>query len=158
MFRRIVIALTLVLTGCVHPQVTQLNDWAGQAIEQAKAGHMKWSDYYKGLYNRVAELPEMQGKAFYLRGSNLLIDSALAVEAGKISKEQFESFQREMVAAESEYAEKIRIQNAAAWAQAAATYNQFLQTQATRVQAWQANRPINCTSQKSGNIVTTNCQ
>jgi len=69
-----------------------------------------------------------------------------------------QSFQREMTAAEREYAEKVRIQNAAAWAQAAATYNQFLQTQAMQVQAWQANRPINCTSQRLGNFVTTNCQ
>lgn len=158
MFRGIVVALVLFLSGCVHPQVAQLRDWAGPAKEQAKAGQMKWSDYYKGLYSRVAELPEMQGKAFYLRASNLLIDSALAMEEGKISKEQFESFQREMTAAESEYAEKVRIQNAAAWAQAAATYNQFLQTQAMQVQAWQANRPINCTSQRLGNFVTTNCQ
>lgn len=154
----IVIFLFALLAGCVHPQVVQLREWAAPSKEQAKAGQMKWSDYYKGLYRRVAELPEMQGKAFYLRGSNLLIDAALAMEDGKISKDQFESFQREMTAAESEYAERVRVQNAAAWAQAAAVYNQFLQTQAMQVQAWQANRPIHCTSQRFGNFVTTNCQ
>lgn len=158
MLRGIVVALVLVLAGCVHPQITQLRDWAEPAKEQAKAGQIKWSDYYKGLYSRVAELPEMQGKAFYLRASNLLIDSALAMEEGKISVEKFESFQREMIAAESEYAERARIRNAAAWAQAAATYNQFLQAQALQVQAWKAHRPINCTSQRLGNFITTNCQ
>lgn len=158
MCRTIAIFLFALLAGCVHPQVVQLREWATPAKEQAKAGQMKWSDYYKGLYRRVAELPEMQGKSFYLRGSNLLIDAALAMEDGKISKDQFESFQREMTAAESEYAERVRVQNAAAWAQAAAVYNQFLQTQAMQVQAWQANRPIHCTSQRVGNFVTTNCQ
>lgn len=158
MSRTVVVVLFALLAGCVHPQVAQLREWAVPAKEQAKAGQMKWSDYYKGLYSRIADLPEMQGKAFYLRGSNLLIDAALAMEDGKISKDQFESFQREVTAAESEYAEKVRVQNAAAWAQAASVYNQFLQTQAMQVQAWQANRPINCTSQRLGNFVTTNCQ
>lgn len=150
--------LALFLSACIHPQVAQLREWANPAKEQAKAGNMKWSDYYKDLYSRVSALPEMQGKAFYLRGSNILIDAALAMESEKISRDQFDSFQREMIAAESEFVEKTKAQNAAAWAQAAAVYNNFLQTQAMQAQAWQAARPINCTSSRMGNFVTTNCK
>jgi hypothetical protein len=100
----------------------------------------------------------MQGKAFYLKASNVLIDAALAMEQGRVSIEEFESFQRSMKAAESEYAEKIQRQNAAAWAQAAATYNNFLQTQALQAQAWRSSAPINCTSHRMGSFVNTTCR
>jgi hypothetical protein len=154
----IIVILALSVVGCANPKVKQLRDWSGSAKELARSGQMRWSDYYKGLYDRVVDLPEMQGKAFYLHGANLLLDSALAMEEGKISQQQFDSFQRAMIAAESDYAERIRVQNSAVWAQAAANYNQFLQTQAIQVQAWQANRPFSCVSQRLGNSLTTNCR
>ena len=62
MSRGTIAALILLLAGCVNPQVKELRDWAGTAKQQVKAGQMKWSDYYKGLYSRLAQLPDMQGR------------------------------------------------------------------------------------------------
>jgi len=154
----VIAAAALILLGCVHPQVAELKNWSNTAKSEAKAGDMKWSDYYKQLYERVDKLPEMQGKAFYLKASNVLIDAALAMEQGRVTRAEFESFQRSMKAAESEYNEMLRRQNAAAWAQAADAYNRYLQTQALQAQRWRSSAPIHCTSTQMGNLVNTTCQ
>jgi hypothetical protein len=144
----------LILTGCAHQQVTELRQWAEPAKAQAKRGEIKWSVYYLGLYDRVAALPEMEGKAFYLRAANILHDAALSYEEGKVAKREFESFQREMTAAESEYVEQAKQRRSERTLRAARVYNEFLQTQAMQTQRW---RMTNCTSHVVGNQVNTTC-
>jgi hypothetical protein len=79
------------------------------------------------------------------------------MEDGRISLDVFQSFQREMTATEAQYVERLQIQNAAAWAQAAATYNSYLQTQALQAQAWRTAQPIHCVSNRTGAFVNTTC-
>lgn len=74
----------------------QLAGWERLYLKQAEAGELKWSDYYKGLYAHFYFIPELPGYDLYLRWSIAQLEAALATEKGKISQEDFVSFQRQM--------------------------------------------------------------
>jgi methionyl-tRNA formyltransferase len=156
---RLLIALVLVLTlgGCAHLEAQKVSNWARQNKPLAESGQMKWSDYYTQLFDHIKAVPDnINGKGFYLQASATMIDAAKAFEEGRASKDEFDSFQRQMIAKEAEYQESVRYRNAQQAMNAAMVYNQFLQTQAMQAQAWRS-RPVNCTSYGLGNTVQTNC-
>ena len=148
-------AICLILSGCVQMEVQKVKEWNTTAKAEAKAGNMKWSDYYLQLYDKINGIQgDVVGKGWYLGATNALIDASKAYEAGKVTKDEFESFQRDMTAKEAEYNEAVRMRQSQA---AMAAYNQFLQTQALQAQSWNARRPINCISNSAGSSVTTQC-
>lgn len=159
----VVIAAAL-LAGCASPQVRELSMWVAATKEQAVSGQIKWSDYYKQLYQRVANLPiGTGGKPKYMEASSGLIDASLAYEAGKIDKEQFESAQRtaqNLIASE----EQARAtQSAAAWAAAMQNISnsykqssQYYQNQNNSLPAYKP--PVTCDSRALGGGIQTVCQ
>jgi hypothetical protein len=100
----------IVLGGCAalidtpESRSAQLAGWARLYSKQAEAGERKWSDYYKGLYAHFYFIPELPGYDLYLRWSIAQLEAALAAESGKISQEDFASFQRKMNAAMGAFA------------------------------------------------------
>lgn len=156
MKKALLIIAMMALTGCATMETNKINTWAQGAKASAQAGNMKWSDYYTELYNRINALQyPVQGKGFYLQASATMIDISKAYESGKISKDEFDSAQRQMIAKEAEYQEQAQANNAA---RAQAAYSQFLYNQAQQAKAWQARPSVNCTSYQMGNNVNTTCQ
>jgi hypothetical protein len=91
----------LVFGGCTalntpESRGAQLAFWEQHYLKQAEAGELKWSDYYKGLYAHIYFIPELPGYDLYLRWSVAQLEASLAAENGKISREDFASFQRQM--------------------------------------------------------------
>jgi hypothetical protein len=148
----------IVLVGCAQMETQRIRNWTQQNKPMAQSGAMAWSEYYTGLYNQIAMVPDnINGKGFYLQASAALIDAAKAYEDGKITKDDFESFQRTMTGKEAEYQEQVRRSNAQSAMNAAIVYNQFLQAQAAQAQAWRNSSPVNCTSYRLGNSMQTQC-
>lgn len=153
--KHLLVAICLLLTSCVQMEIQKVKEWNATAKAEAKAGNMKWSEYYLQLYDKINAIQgNAIGKGWYLGATNALIDASKAYEAGKVSKDEFESFQRDITAKEAEYNEAVRARQSQA---AMAAYNQYLQSQALQAQSWNARRPINCISNKLGNTVNTQC-
>lgn len=151
----VVIAMLFLTTSCVAPGMREYQDWATTARPRAAAGQVKWSDYYKGLYARAQNLPPgFEGKAFALRGAATLIDASIAREEGRISQNDFESFQRRMQASAAEYQEQLRAKRKA---EADAEYDRYLAREALEAQRFRRNNPIYCTSTRIGSTTEVRC-
>ena len=144
----------MVLAGCVSPQVREYTTWLNTNLELAKAGQIKWSDFYTQGYDRIKNLDGLADKGFYLQLCNQDIDAAKSYEAGKISKDEFESYQRNSDAIVIKHNEELRRQQSLAASNAISLY---LQNQAIINSQWQQRQPVYCNSYKIGNSVQTNC-
>lgn len=134
-------------------EAQNVKQWAQPAMQQARAGNIKWSDYYLELYERIKAIKSpVDGKGFYLQASATMIDVSKAYESGRISKDEFDSTQRQMEAKGAEYDEQLRHQKSAEISNA---YSQFLYNQSIQAQAWAARKPQFSTCSQYGN--TANC-
>ena len=97
--KKTIIALGLmVLSGCATFDEPRIQQSANQTYvinnkPLAERGEIKWSDYYKGLYDTVNTEPRPT-KGEFLLIVNDLIDSALSYENNKITKDEFASIRR----------------------------------------------------------------
>lgn len=105
------IATLVLLSACTGP-VTR---WTNENFPKAKAGEMKWSEYYKQLYDR-AMTANFQNKASFLDRTNLMIRAATMHEDGRLTKEEFEHMQRIAQAGDAADDEAASNRSAAAWA------------------------------------------
>ena len=167
-----VITIMGLLVACTPQSVRDFNSYVATNGPLARSGQMKWSDYFKGVYAKLALLPDSPRKAFDMQGTNHLIDLALDMEAGKMSKEQFDSAKRDFAARDAGMrAEAIQEQQqrtSQALAQQAAAWNQYTKERADAYKQQAAapqptyappqSRTINCTTSTTGGIVAnTNC-
>lgn len=151
---KLIIVLMLLLASCANQQVTETKSWAAANIKLAQSGQIKWSDYYLQFYDRIKNINGIEDKGFYLELTNQNIDAAKAYEEGKISKEEFDSYQRKAEAIAIKHDDEFR---QAQYANSAIIYSQYLQTQAILNRQWQQRQPIYCNSSAIGNSVQTNC-
>lgn len=151
MKRAIAFVCVLMLCGCGIKQAYEFKDWNEGALAMAESGDLKWSDYYKDRYDRLAKLPQgLPGLGFSMLLTNTLLDASLAYESGKISKEEFDSLRRKSKAEYTMYLERSQ-------AEQQALYNQWIAAQAQVQQAYKQAKPVNCSSYKVGQTLQTNC-
>lgn len=165
------IAAALFLSGCTAPSVRDYNSYISTNGPLARSGQMQWSDYLKGVYAKLAALPDSPRKTFNMQGINHLIDLALDMETGTISKGKFESAMRDFLAQDAgmraEAQQEQQRRNAEVMAQQAAAWDRYAKGRATVYSPTQSQQPayspaqpktINCTTTTTGGIVAnTNC-
>ena len=101
MRRALLLTLVCALSACTasddyDSRRVQLALWSEHYQKQAETGTMKWSAYYRGLYAHFYFIPELPSHEYYLRWTAALIETAAAFEVGKLSKDEFVSFQNKM--------------------------------------------------------------
>ena len=60
----------------------------------AEQGKLKWSDYYRGLYDAALNSTQ-RDKALVMERASIMIDAALAYERNEIREDQFQSLRRQ---------------------------------------------------------------
>lgn len=124
MWKRLIVGFMVVagLVGCASQPdkaTVELKTWAGPALQDAKDGKLPWSEYYKGLYERLSAT-KFDDTAFLMQVASNMIDAAHAFEGGSIDKNQFEALRRQAeIAVESNTQQLTKAQQAqqsAAWA------------------------------------------
>lgn len=97
--KRIIIIIFVMLAGCANMQSNlanrELRNYMDQNAPLARAGSMKWSDYYTGLYDLASKHTNVRGAGTFMEITNNLIGSAYKFEDGKITLEEFKGKQRE---------------------------------------------------------------
>ena len=164
MFRLSLVLFTFIfVVGCagIPDQATKdLQAWAAPAKEEAKAGRMKWSDYYKGLYEKL-RLTKFHDTPFMMEVASSLIDISLAHESGAVDKNTFESFQRQSEILVTQNAQNL---NQAQQAQQRAAWANTMQNLATQQRATtqfyqdQLNKRQTCNTRWTGYQWQTICQ
>jgi hypothetical protein len=87
--------LLALLAACATSQTKEYGDWRQQGKARAERGELKWSEYYRGCFSRLADLPNgADGKAAELEYYHLMISHALEYEAGRLTISQFEEKRR----------------------------------------------------------------
>jgi hypothetical protein len=157
----IVIAM-LILTAC-NPAVIKYNSYQETNKPLAVAGQMKWSDYYKGLFQIAADSKGVANAGDTMEILNTLINASLAFEDSKLSKSEFESIQRSGAIAIEKSKAALDTASQAAWGQALKNYgNTVYGSEATRAKQvpipppYQPPPPANM--QCSTNNGVTNCR
>lgn len=90
----LILALIFTLSACAGMQT---NSYANKNLPLAESGDIKWSTYYKGLYDSIqSDYFPNQGDLLQL--ANEGIKNAQFYESGKISKEEFDYSQRNLKA------------------------------------------------------------
>jgi di/tripeptidase len=98
----LILFLAIMAIGCASTSNKQYVTSPSKQYSEAnypkvQTGEMKWSDYYKGLYDKVS-MERNLTTGDELLALNGLIDTARDYEANKITKDQFESKRREVQA------------------------------------------------------------
>src|SRR5450830_375595 len=115
--------LVLFFVGCAQIQQHEASSYVSTNKPLAESGSMKWSDYYKGLYEKVAQI-KVNGTGQQLMLINNMISISLDYEAGKITKEQFDAATRDARAKESMLTEQVNGENAENRARSMLIYQQ----------------------------------
>jgi hypothetical protein len=110
------VILSTFFAGCAAPSMR----YAQQNKSRAEQGEIKWSDYYKGLYDVAARANE---SGQMLTRINAMIDAAQSYEMGNISKDQFEYLRRQAQAGQAVEDEAVSQQRQAAFAAMAKSFN-----------------------------------
>lgn len=158
----------VLLSGCLAtpgPSPSEVSAfWADHnaRLEKTRNGEAKRSDVFRQSYAKMAAMPATYDQHVFLWMFNEYIGISTKMESGEITKEQAEDLARAVqTEARSRTADAkarndalIAQQQAASAARAAAT-SQILQQ-------WQANQPrpqmpINCTTQRLGTVINTQC-
>ena len=87
-------ALAVLLVGCASREGREALEWSKRTEAMAVVGEIKWSDYYKQFFDKIVALPVHPDKAEYLDLTNLMIQIAERYESGEITKDQFDTGQR----------------------------------------------------------------
>jgi len=91
------VALALCVCGCAIFTETygiqEVDNWVARNEPLAEAGRMKWSDFYVRYLEKVAATPVIsQGPVVETLG--ILITASQFYEAGRVTREDFESVRR----------------------------------------------------------------
>lgn len=104
--------VALLLSGCatLNTNVSPSESYATNNLPLAREGKIKWSDYYLGLYNKL------QTESYLNTGNQLvicneLIDTSKEFEAGKLTKDQFESKRRDAIGRLKQLETNTKIEN-----------------------------------------------
>lgn len=156
------------LSGCLAtPGPTQSEVsafWSDHraALDRARVGNGKRSDVFRSSYARMAAMTDAYDKHVTLWYLNEMIGLSTKYEAGQITLEQAQDAARTIeVEAQQRTAEaKTQAQSLAAQQQAANASRAAASAQI--LQQWQANQPrpqlpINCTTQRLGTVINTQC-
>ena len=83
------------INGCATQQPAQLasTQYSNQNKELVKSGAMKWSDYYKGLYDAISK-DNLATNGEVMLVMNDLINAALKFESSKITADEFDNEKR----------------------------------------------------------------
>lgn len=92
----VLVVSVLLLGGCTPPAVREFNAWADVERPRAKSGEIPWSQFYKEAYARLERAPTISGKAEAMERYSKAIVFAQLYETGRITKDEFETFQRDM--------------------------------------------------------------
>jgi hypothetical protein len=106
----IAILACLLLASCASRPSRQFLDYQAYIQHQkpkAQAGDIKWSDYYKGLYDKAAAAG---APGWRLTGFNQASGMAMRYEAGEITKDQFDYEIRALKAADASAGEAAMAQ------------------------------------------------
>jgi hypothetical protein len=95
----IALLTTVLIIGCASTAnnqyaITPSKQYSDANYPKVQSGEMKWSDYYKGLYEKVSTERNLT-TGDELLALNGLISSAQDYESNKISKDEFDSKRRE---------------------------------------------------------------
>jgi hypothetical protein len=144
------------LYGCANQKTAEIQNWATTTKLEAKAGNLKWSEYYKGLYERLTTT-SFEDTPFLMEVTSTLIDASLAFESGKMDREQFESLQRQAEIAHQKNNSQMTQQSRAAWT-AAMQRLANSQQQSQQFYREQLRRQTNCETKWTGYAWKTVCQ
>ena len=89
-----IFVIVYLLVGCATQQQLEFKTWNATTEARAKAGDVKWSDYYKGVFERVKEFPSHPDKGPVMQITSTMISGAESFEAGGLPKAMFEEMQR----------------------------------------------------------------
>lgn len=109
---KILLILVLLISGCatLNTSISPSESYAKHNLPSAKAGELKWSEFYLGLYKKL-ELESYINTGNQLVICNELIDISKSYEAGTITKEQFESKRRDALGRLKQLEAKTKIEN-----------------------------------------------
>lgn len=143
--------LSLSLLACAHTDPA-LQKWVDENLPQARAGNMRWSAYYIGLFSLI-EKSSMSNRGPAMERINLLITASQLHESGKISQEEFENLRREIAAKQ---AKDDDLSSADSRARMAASMRAIGDAYKERADSY---KPAStCRSTVVGNSVTTTCR
>jgi len=136
------IVIAILLSGCAYAEhqqaVRHVHSYVADKRPMAERGDIKWSDYYKGLYNFLiaANAP---GAA--LGQANEMIRVAENYEVGRLSKEEFEYARRDADAKSRTAAQELAREQAQLGAAQMVAGAQLMQASGPRVLAPQVIAP-----------------
>lgn len=173
--RAIILAIVVVLAGCEtmpqqqgpDPRFVEVMQWRKEAMQQAREGKMKWSDFYIGAFERTSTLPNTPLGAVDLQLLSELIKISRKYEAGEITAEQFSDARRDAAvrfrAASAQLEQQQEAENEARRRAAIQMLGSRPAYQPYQLQPYQMpnsppSPPTNCTSYVSGGQLITNCQ
>jgi len=159
-----ILFVVFAMVGCASPQVNELNAWADKALPQARAGEMKWSDYYMTLFERLSALPSHPDKGVNMQMASTMIKASQDYESGQLSKQQFDEAQRAVMAQSAAIEGQRGAESRARWAAALqkagndmtqSSQNYYRQQQ----QAAPAYKPpVVCESRNVNGLIQTICK
>lgn len=154
----LVLAASLAACAAPNPAVAEWQSWALTTKAKVDRGEMPFSAYYTEAYDRLARLPGSDpGRTTMMRLYAELIPVARSYEAGAISKERFDDARRAATIALQQYRDVDTAERQRAAAAAIQEAAESIRANAATYQVIQPPRSINCTSNRVGTSVFTNC-
>lgn len=156
--KKFVLIAAMLLSACASQQnqafiekQQSVNAATNQDGAAVAAGTMKPSVYYTRFYERLSQPPISPADYAAMQGASKMIDVSKAYEAGRISKDDFDTARRQVM---------LDFQGAAQQAQAQAAAQAAAQDEARRAAAMNyliQSRPIttNCTGTRFSSSCTT---
>lgn len=115
----VVSAAVLMLAACASPQQQAAKEksaavgaWIAQNEAPLRAGTIKKSDYYQGLYSQLSVPPISPAELVYMRAVSGMITAAKKREAGEISADDYDARRREASISMQEGVQRIQAQDA----------------------------------------------
>ena len=155
----LLITISTLFFGCAEmpnakldAQRQEISSYVDTNRPLAESGGIKWSNYYRGLYDKFSA-SSFNDKGFMMTVFAESLEKAQLYESEKITKDEFEVFRLKQNARIAEHSEQLRqAQPAPQQVEYKPTYidpELFRNKQAPRV---------NCTSYRIGNTVQTDCR
>lgn len=148
-----VLLAALCVAGCASRPTDELTHFIKDTKPLAIAGIVRWSDYYKGVYDRLEPMATSPGVGQQMQSMALLIDAAQSYEAGRTTQDQFENVQRMARGIEAENrARQVQAQSQF-WGQALQNYGNTVYKQQPQPQS----QTITCRTPPPGMVGPTTC-
>lgn len=164
-------ALQAVVYSQTEASFNEVMEWRTQAMNRAKAGEMKWSDYYSQAYDKTSKLTGNPLIPLDLQLLAELIPIARKYESGEITADQFQDAKRLAAARFRSASSQLEQSNdqartaeeQARRAAAIQMLSNMPRPQPITIQPYQMPTPAqqpstNCTSYVSGGQLITNCR